>query len=341
MSKILIIEDNVDVQENIAEILELSNYEVISADNGKEGIEKAFSELPDLIICDIMMPELDGFGVLKILSRDLRTRDIPFIFLTAKVEKVDFRKGMGLGADDYITKPFEDTDLLDAIEMRLNKRKRLLTHIEPALDSVVKYKKDIEQLMTDREIRKYRKKQHLFDEGDTANYLFFIKSGSVKTCMLNEYGKELITGIHKEGDFLGYITILQQTPYSEFAESLEKTEVILIPKSDFLSFIHDNKMAAIQFLKELARDVSTIEQKLLDIAYSSVRKRLARALISLSDQFKHPTIHISRENLANMIGTAKETLIRTLSEFKEDGYISVDQNDITLLQKEKLDSMPY
>ena len=126
MKKILIIEDNPDVRENTAEILELSNYEVVTAENGKEGVKAASEELPDLIICDVMMPELDGFGVLRILSQNPVTATIPFIFLTARTEKSDFRKGMSLGADDYITKPFDDVDLLNAIEIRLKKHEKFM-----------------------------------------------------------------------------------------------------------------------------------------------------------------------------------------------------------------------
>jgi CheY-like chemotaxis protein len=120
MKKILIIEDNTDVRENLAEILMLSGYEAITAENGKTGAAKAQTELPDLILCDIMMPELDGYGVLHIMSRSAKTADIPFIFLTAKAEKEDFRKGMALGADDYITKPFDDAVLLQTIESRFS-----------------------------------------------------------------------------------------------------------------------------------------------------------------------------------------------------------------------------
>ena len=121
MKKILVIEDNKDVRENIAEILELSGYKVEQAINGKEGATKAKYLLPDLIVCDIMMPELDGYGVLNLLSSESITSSIPFIFLTAKAELNDMRKGMNMGADDYITKPFEDAELLKAIEVRLGK----------------------------------------------------------------------------------------------------------------------------------------------------------------------------------------------------------------------------
>ena len=125
MAKILIIEDNADVRENISEILELAGHETLLAENGKLGIEVALDNRPELILCDVMMPELDGFGVLKIISKNPKSADIPFIFLAQKTEQSDFRKGMGLGADDYITKPFDDTELLEAIEIRLRKSEKM------------------------------------------------------------------------------------------------------------------------------------------------------------------------------------------------------------------------
>ena len=125
MKKILLIEDNKDVRENTAEILALAQYKVITAENGKLGVELAQKEKPDLIICDIMMPVLDGHGALHLLSKNTETASIPFIFLTAKAERNDFRKGMEMGADDYLTKPFDDVELLNAIESRLKKNEIL------------------------------------------------------------------------------------------------------------------------------------------------------------------------------------------------------------------------
>jgi len=121
MKKILVIEDNNEVRENIAEILELSTYRVVTAEDGKKGVELALREVPDLIVCDIMMPVLDGYGVLHLLSKHVETYGIPFIFLTAKSERTDLRKGMEMGADDYLTKPFDGIELLNAIEIRLKK----------------------------------------------------------------------------------------------------------------------------------------------------------------------------------------------------------------------------
>src|SRR5471030_499509 len=120
--KVLIIEDNDDIRDNIVEILELAGYQVYAANNGKAGVDLAIKNLPDIILCDIMMPELDGYGVLYLLNKKTETAAIPFIFLTAKAEKVDLRKGMEMGADDYLTKPFDDIELLNAIESRLKKK---------------------------------------------------------------------------------------------------------------------------------------------------------------------------------------------------------------------------
>ncbi|MFT4738126.1 MAG: DNA-binding response OmpR family regulator [Paraglaciecola sp.] len=159
MKKILLIEDNTDVRENIAEILELANFNVITAVNGKEGVDKAVNQQPDLIICDIMMPELDGYGVLHILSKNKNTAQIPFIFLTAKTEKDDFRRGMNMGADDYLTKPFEDTELLDAIESRLRKRDIVNTDYAQNYEGVNEFITDARAIAKLEELSNDRKKQ--------------------------------------------------------------------------------------------------------------------------------------------------------------------------------------
>lgn len=120
MKKILIIEDNQAILENTAEILELSKYEVYTASNGLQGIDQAVAKKPDLILCDIMMPILDGYGVLHLVQKNHDLKETPFIFLTARAERRDMQKGIDLGADDYISKPFDAIDLLNAIEKKLN-----------------------------------------------------------------------------------------------------------------------------------------------------------------------------------------------------------------------------
>src|SRR5437867_3938437 len=119
MKKILVIEDEPEMRRNITALLRYCDYQTVAAENGRQGVEVARREMPDLILCDVMMPELDGHGVLHALQNDAALARIPFIFLTAKGEKDDLRSGMNLGADDYLTKPVANAALVRAIETRL------------------------------------------------------------------------------------------------------------------------------------------------------------------------------------------------------------------------------
>jgi DNA-binding response OmpR family regulator len=121
MRRILVIEDEPEMRRNIATLLRFHEYDPIEAENGRQGVELAHREKPDLILCDVMMPELDGYGVLQALRQDAGLALIPFVFLTAKGDKDDLRSGMNLGADDYLTKPVANADLVQAIEARLRR----------------------------------------------------------------------------------------------------------------------------------------------------------------------------------------------------------------------------
>ncbi|MGE5352647.1 MAG: response regulator transcription factor [Acidobacteriota bacterium] len=122
MEKILVIEDHSPVRENLKQLLRKAGYEAVTAENGSKGVDLAMELKPDLILCDIMMPGMDGYDVLKELSCCKETSSIPFLFLTAKAEMADLRQGMELGADDYLVKPFKAGDLLKAVKIRLEKR---------------------------------------------------------------------------------------------------------------------------------------------------------------------------------------------------------------------------
>lgn len=122
MAKILVIDDEPEMRRNLLTILKLEHFVAVGAENGRVGVEVARKEGPDLILCDVMMPELDGYGVLRALRDDSATAATPFIFLTAKGEKPDVRTGMNLGADDYLTKPVAKSDLLNAIAARLRRQ---------------------------------------------------------------------------------------------------------------------------------------------------------------------------------------------------------------------------
>jgi CRP-like cAMP-binding protein len=344
---ILLIEDNAAMRDNIQEILELSDYKVFTAMNGKIGVEMAKREKPDLIICDITMPELDGYGVLHILGKSDDTAGIPFVFLTAKAEKADFRKGMTLGADDYLTKPFDDVELLDVVEIRLKKASLIKKEFEKTAKGFdefidnVKESQELSSFTNDRSLRSHKKKESVFSEGNYPVALYLVNKGKVKTFKTNEAGKELITGIHKEGDFLGYVPLLENCTYNESAEVLEDAEIYVIPKQDFFTLVYNNKEVSRKFIQLLSNNLTEREDRLLKLAYNSVRKRVAEALVQLYDRYhisntsKTP-IPISREDLAGIVGTATESVIRTLGDFKDEKLIEIQRGDISILNLEKL-----
>jgi len=344
---IVLIEDNKDVRENTAEILELSNFKVIQANNGKTGVEIVTREKPDLIICDIMMPVLDGYGVIHLLNKNPETATIPFIFLTAKSDRIDFRKGMEMGADDYITKPFDDVELLNAVESRIRKRDLLKVQFPNNAEGITHFfnearaHDELKNLSANKKIKQIKKRDILFTEGNEATYLYFLSKGKIKTYKEHEYGKELITQLYKEGEFIGYVALLEEKPYNETAEAIEDSEVILIPKEDFYALINANVGVMKTFIKMLSDHVVEKENQLVNIAYSSVRKRTANALASLYDKYRNNSnnmfnISISREDLANIVGTATESLIRTLSDFKEEKLVEIKGSSITILDIDKL-----
>lgn len=349
---ILLIEDNMEVRENTAEILELANYRVITATNGKEGVKLAQAELPDLIICDIMMPELDGYGVIHLLGKDKKTASIPLIFLTAKAEKSDFRKGMSMGADDYLTKPFDDVELLGVVEIRLRKSEALKSEFSKTADGLFDFMDHagdgIEKLIESAKsslLKKYGKRETIYREGSHPNEMYFIVSGKVKTFRTNADAKEFVTGLYKDGDFFGYTSLVENAPYLDSAMTMDdETEIVSIPKNDFFKLLFNNRDVASRFIKMLSGSVAEKEDQLIQLAYNSVRKRLADALLLCRERYMKDgdeefSMSIPREELASMVGTATETVIRALSDFREEKLVEVKNSVITILDAKKLQQL--
>lgn len=350
MKKILLIEDNKDVRENTAEILMLANYNVFTAKNGKEGVETAQKEIPDLIICDIMMPILDGYGVLQLLSKNEVTSGIPFIFLSAKAERSDMRKGMDMGADDYLAKPFDSAELLSAIESRLKRSENVRKEFSKSINGLNEFLnsakdfQDLKKLSRENDIRLYKKKDTIYFEGSYPKGIFFVNKGKVKTHRSNEQGKEFITGLYNEGDFFGYLALLDEGKHNDSATTLEDAEICMIAKEDFYSLIYKNAEVSKQFIKIISDNLQEKEEQLVKLAYNSVRKRVAEALTTLYNRYKKDSestfsMSISREDLANLAGTATETTIRTLSDFKEEGLVDIKGSAITIVNFDKLSRM--
>jgi CRP/FNR family transcriptional regulator, polysaccharide utilization system transcription regulator len=342
--KILIIEDNENLRENIVEILELDNYNVFAAENGKKGVEIAEKQLPDLIICDVMMPILDGYGTLSILQRKTQTADIPFIFLTAKSEKVDFRYGMNLGADDYITKPFENQELLKVVEMHLRKSEKFKNTLKQSVDNghFINEAKGVEalkMLTLGKKPHPFSKKTTIYLEGAAPRYLYYIQKGKVKVFKTSDEGKELIINILGEKDVFGLTGLLSNSNHTKSAVALEDCDLILIPKEDFTTLLHSNRDVSARFIKMLTADVIGKEERLLNMAYNSVRKRIAVALVLLYERYGSEPISILREDIAALTGNTKETVSRTLTDFKAEHLIEVEASRITILKPEKLKNL--
>ena len=348
---ILVIDDNKDIRENTAEILELAGYKAITAENGKQGVELAVKEKPSVIVCDIMMPELDGYGVLHLLRKNQQTQYIPFIFLTAKTERGDFRKGMEMGADDYITKPFEDIELLNAVEVRLKKVEILDQNYAPSQQGLSQFLKDvkdrglIQELSAQYDVETYSKKQTLYAEGKRPKYLYYLIKGKVKTYKVHEDGKDYITNLYNEGDFIGYAALIEDTTYTESATILEDAEIMEISKEDFLQMMYSDISIASKFIHIITQNVKEKEERLLNLAYGSLRKRVAKALVAIVEKFnlkdQLTPIEISREELAQYVGTATESLIRTLSDFKAEKLIEIKSGKIVVNNSDKLRNLVY
>jgi CRP-like cAMP-binding protein/CheY-like chemotaxis protein len=346
MSKqVLIIEDNNDIRENIVEILELADFHVYQANNGKTGIELAVKHKPDIILCDIMMPDLDGYGVLYMLNKNPETAAIPFIFLTAKAERIDLRKGMEMGADDYLTKPFDDIELLSAIESRLKKRDTQQNFYNNSLDKLNNLISkngglaELKKIIAERKSRQFKKNQIIYYNGDKGSGLYIVISGKVKTVKLTEDGRELMTGIFSSNDYLGVNAMLSNEPYSDTASALEDTQVCIIPKEQLDELINLYPEVAREFINILANDVREKEEQLLQLAYHSVRKRMAEVLLRLYRQGNNESFKISREDMASMAGMATETVSRTLTDFKDETLIEKKGSLITILDIKRLAKM--
>ncbi len=349
MKKILLIEDDSHLRENIMELLELSNYQVLITGNGKDGVEKAIHDKPDLIICDIVMPILDGFSVLHLLQRNDSLKKIPFIFVSAKTNREDYRKAMELGADDFITKPFELTELLNAIEIRFKKQEIQNHKIESNGNNYIQNADEqliINEFFTDRNINTYKKKEIIYSEGNHLNGLYYLVRGKVKTFLTNDTGKSIITDLYKEGDIFGYVPYFRGSNYYDNAVAIERSDLAIIPSIEFESLLNNNHSFSKSMIQMLAKNIHFKEHKLLSIAYNSLRKKVADALLQIHEKFysngsTNGSIDISRYNLANIAGTATESLVRTLSDFQSEKLIEFDKDGgIVILNALKLERLP-
>ncbi|GAB2776640.1 response regulator [Salinimicrobium soli] len=341
--RILLIEDDTTLLQNTRELLELSGYEVFTAQNGEEGIDLALEKLPDLIISDIMMPKANGYEVYKALQKRNKTREIPFIFLSVKANPEDVRRGMNLGADDYITKPFREVDLLTAIASRLAKHDILRNNFKNSTTSPEEAIYDLDGLreyfLRSGEIEEFHKLEEIFRETGNASYVYLVEEGLIKTYRLDEYGKELITGLVKKNDFLGFYSFKTPSAYPETAQALQNSKLYRITTEHFVKKIAASQNLMLEFGQLISDNLITLKDHLLDMAYSSMLKKTTNTILEFAEKIQESPrdhIRISRSDLASVAGISTESFIRSLSSLKKDGLIDIVGRDIKILDLEKL-----
>ncbi|GAB4157542.1 MAG: hypothetical protein Tsb0033_09500 [Winogradskyella sp.] len=340
MTKVLLIEDDMVLRENTAELLELSDFEVITAPNGILGLKSINTSNPDIIVCDIMMPELDGYEVLNEVTKNDKTKHIPFIFLSAKTEHKDIRKGMNLGADDYITKPFTEDELISAIKSRLAKVSILRDKEQSEVQNYIEKDElinlnDLKNFFDDfGDEFTYDKDEIIYREGDHSNLIFLITKGAVKCHKLDSTGKELATSLYKEDDLFGYTSFTHNLPHKETATSIKKTKLVGLSILQLSEILKNNNKLAIALIDHLTDDLSHIKDQLLEMAYSTVNKKTASTILQFAEKINrrpNDPIKISRNDLASVAGIATETFIRTLTNFKNQGLIKSEGRNIVVL----------
>ncbi len=346
LANLLVIEDNVDVRENLVELLELSSYHVVAASNGKEGVEKALEHKPDLIICDIMMPEMDGYGVLYRLSRNKDTSKIPFIFLTAKTDTDDIRRGMNEGADDYITKPFNEIDLLKAIESRLKKSESVRQEqgVSVQISSIHNLSQQIMAWkdMALFEQQNYEKNTCFVRDGKNLQRVYFIEKGQIKKEMTNSDGKTLLTDMLGSEEIIGIEKLFNPGPNPYSYTTVTECTLYSISFENLLGLMQSKPEILTGVLNLLSKNIENRDQELIDMAYQSVRKRVATCLLQWSEKFadENGYFKLKRDDLAHHVGTSSETAIRVLTDFKESNWIEAKGRSVKLIEIGKLQNAP-
>lgn len=345
---ILLIDDDKALLENTSELLELGGYNVITAINGKFGIEKAKEFVPDVILCDLMMPETDGYDVLEFLSDHHAANFIPFIFLSANTSIKDIRKRMDFGSDDYIAKPFTKENLMSTIERRLEKSARISRVLQKehnfyqtGSESDINSLNELKNFFDDKgEFSNFKEGETIYSYGDHSNNVYLIMEGVVKCFRVDEKGKVLTTGLYKPDEFLGFASFDKNTIYHESATALNNVKLAGIPKKVLDQILDDNLNISQELMEVFNDDLEEIKEQLLHMAYGSVRRKTAQSLLYFAKAFnKKPkeNMHVLRTDLASVAGIATETLIRTLSGFKKAGYIEVDKQYIRIIDQDQLE----
>ncbi|MGN0002923.1 MAG: helix-turn-helix domain-containing protein [Sphingobacterium composti] len=343
MKNILIIENNLELLCKYADTLKNAGYEVTQADNSEIGIHLAINKTPNIIVSNTILSNIDGFEILSILSLNPSTSNIPFIFLNPNASPEEVKKGIEIGAADFITNPFQSNQLIRSVEIRINNIKNQSWTILPLNESTqnsLELRKGLEKLhdlISQSKTRHLKKKHTLYHEGDYSQWLYFLIEGSIKTLKLTSDGREFITGLYRPISFIGLDNLLYDVPFNESAEATESSILHFISKSAVVELLNEYVDLNHYFIRIMSKNLHEKEDLLVELAYESVRKRLAQLLIRLSkDSVPIDQIYISRDELAGLAGIATETVSRILSDFKERGLIERNGSHLQILDLEGL-----
>lgn len=323
---ILIIEDNDKIRKATAAFLEQADYNVLQAANGKTGLKMALHS-PDLIICDIMMPKMNGYSLLYMLNTNPEIANIPFLFLTSKYESEKATSA--------------NTDILASIESLMDNKVKELTVKSKRLKFLEKIIKESglnkSKISASFKLIRYHKKQIIYYEGTSANGLYLIIKGHVKTINLSGDGKEIFTGIFGCEEFLGVKGVLNNELFLETAETMDETTVCFIPSEKIHELVNISEQIRAKLVKLLSHNQAE-EESLSVLANVSVRKRMAGVLLRLAKQSSDARygVNISNNELAMLVGMTEETVTHTLSDFKTEGIIDKSDDRILLLDSIRL-----
>jgi CRP-like cAMP-binding protein len=298
------------------------------------------------------MPSLDGYGVLHALQNNAELASIPFIFITAKVKKYDFRTAMDMGADDYLIKPFSGDELLKVVNIHLKKKQVLKKSFSRNMEGLKNFIDELKSLNKNNAfegkqiIKKFKRKETIFLEGDEAEFLYIVVSGNVKTLKTNYWGKEYITDLYKEGDFFGYLPLIDEHDQNETAVAVDNSEIALISKQDFFDMIHSNSDISDSFIKLLSTNLEIAEEKLMTQAYDSARKKVADALIYVGKKYmakdnNEISFSMHREDLSAIAGLSPESVSRNLTDLRKEGLINIKNGNVKIPDVKKLENLKW
>ena len=336
---ILVIDDVQDVRENVAELLELSGHHVLQAEDGYAGIRMAKQHGPDLIVCDIMMPGIDGYGVAEILARHRSTQHIPLIYLTAKAESIDFKKGLQKGAVDYITKPFEGHELVESVALRLKQ----ISASKPRDASDTGWKNWVEYLYTDAPVDlvgtpydrlELPSEKVLFAQKEQANHVYFIRSGAIRWEYMDALGRSFCFNLSRGGDFVGWTFDFQEGSHAYTAIAVTPCELVRIPMVQVQELLLSQPGMALTWGEIELEQQAKLMTTTAGLLFGTARQNLARVLLSFAEwDGNHWVLDLPREILAKSTGLAYETVIRLISQFKADGLLVTKGRRISLLDR--------